>query len=109
MRCINDLEVGGRLKTLRLARQAKMIDIAVEFEISTAQYSRLENGTGKITVDVLRRACEYYDCSVDFLLFGSDEVCNSIFFQKIRGITEYDKRRFNFNCLKRLLCIVFRS
>jgi hypothetical protein len=25
------------------------------------------------------------------------------------NLKEYDKRRFNFNCLKRLLCIVFRS
>lgn len=102
MRCINDFDVGLRLKELRLKHHMKMIDIAVELEISMAQYSRLENEVGRISTDVLSKAHKYYRCSMDYILWGDETAYESVFFQKISKFEEKDKRRF----LKILCCLL---
>lgn len=102
MRCINDLEIGARLRDLRLKKNVKMIDTAVEFEVSTAQYSRLENGQGRISIEVLKKACDYYNTSIDFLLFGENNTPGSVFYQKLKNYSEYDRRRM----LKILCCLM---
>ena len=102
MRCINDSDIGTRLRELRLDIGAKMIDIAVEFDISMAQYSRLESGKARITVDVLEKACKYYHSSINYILFGEEQVHGSIFFPKLQNFEEKDVRRF----LKILTCLL---
>lgn len=102
MRCINDVDIGERLKKLREKSGAKMIDIAIEFNISMAQYSRLESGKGRISVDVLNKACQYYGRSIDYILFGAKTSKESIFFQKVQNFKEKDIRRF----LKVLCCLL---
>lgn len=102
MRCIKDVEVGTRMRNLRLDTGAKMIDVAIEFDISMAQYSRLESGLAKISVDVLGKACNYYNCSIDYILFGQKNSCESVFFQKLQSFDEKDIRRF----LKILCCLL---
>lgn len=102
MRCMNDLEIGNRLKQFRLGKKVKMIDAALEFDISTAQYSRLENGQGRISVDVLNKACRYYNTSIDYILFGETASQESIYFQKLQHSSEIDLRRV----LKILSCLM---
>lgn len=102
MRYINDLDVGTRLKNLRLDREEKMIDIALEFDISMAQYSRLESGKVRISVDVLGKACQYYNVSIDYILFGEQYSPKSFFFTKVQKFEEKDSRRF----LKILSCLL---
>lgn len=102
MRCIKDSDIGARLRKLRLNTGAKMIDMAVEFDISMAQYSRLESGIARISVDVLDKACKYYDCTINYILFGQKNTCESIFFQKLQSFEEKDIRRF----LKILCCLL---
>lgn len=84
MRCIKDSDIGARLRKLRLNTGAKMIDMAVEFDISMAQYSRLESGIARISVDVLDKACKYYDCTINYILFGQKNTCESIFFRNYK-------------------------
>lgn len=102
MRCINNLEVGNRLQQLRKEKGCKMIDVALEFDISTAQYSRLENGQGRISTDVLNGVCIYYHTTIDYILFGENITYNSIFFQKLQNYSEEEMRRM----LKILSCLL---
>lgn len=102
MRCIDHVEVGERLKRFRLDKGVKEIEVALEFAISTAQYSRLENGQGCISTDVLNRACAYYNTSVDYILFGKNQSVDSVFFQKLQNSSEEELRR----TLKILTCML---
>lgn len=102
MRCIDDLKIGVRLGQLRINKKVKKVDVAVEFEISTAQYSRLEHGQSRISVEVLQKACEYYNMTVDYILFGEDVVSESVFFQRLQNCSEGSLRRM----LKILSCML---
>lgn len=102
MQCIDDVGVGARLKELRLQKHMKEIDAAMELEVSTAQYSRFENGKASISVDVLNKAHRFYQCSMDYILSGEEEEKHSVFFDKLVDFQEKDKRRF----LKILCCLM---
>ena len=68
MQCIDDVGVGARLKELRLQKHMKEIDAAMELEVSTAQYSRFENGVFELNYEQLAFLCNIYDVSADYLL-----------------------------------------
>lgn len=94
MQSINNAGVGARLKELRLQQNIKKIDATMEFEISTSQYSRFENGNATISIEVLVKACVLYGCSMDYILWGIETKPQSIFFQRIDGDSEKNKRRY---------------
>ncbi len=101
MRCIDDFEVGNRLKTLRESKGNNKTDLAIELDISTAQYGRLENGKARITTEVLNKVCAYYNTSINYVLFGETPLYTSVFFEKINGRPQTDIKRF----LKILSCL----
>ena len=101
MRCIDDFEVGNRLKKLREDKGNNKTDLAIELNISTAQYGRLEGGKARITTEVLNKACAYYNTSVNYVLFGESPLYTSVFFEKINKLPQPDIRRF----LKILSCL----
>lgn len=101
MRCIDDFEVGNRLKTLRESKGNNKTDLAIELDISTAQYGRLENGKARITTEVLNKVCAYYNTSINYVLFGETPLYTSMFFEKINRRPQTDIKRF----LKILSCL----
>lgn len=94
MQSIDNIGVGTRLQKLRIQKNIREIDAAMEFELSTSHYSRLENGNATISVDILEKAREFYKCSMDYVLWGTESKPESIFFQQISDFSEKDKRRY---------------
>lgn len=101
MWCIDDFEVGNRLKKLREDTGNNKTDLAIELNISTAQYGRLEGGKARITTEVLNKVCAYYNTSVNYILFGESPLYESVFFKKINKFPQSDIKRF----LKILSCL----
>lgn len=101
MRCIDDFEVGKRLEKLREDKGNNKTDLAIELNISTAQYGRLEGGKARITTEVLNKVCAYYNTSVNYVLFGESPLYTSVFFEKVNKFPQSDIRRF----LKILSCL----
>ena len=102
MRCIDDAKIGERLRQLRICKSCKMIDVSIEFHISTAQYSRLEKGQIRVSADVLNKACKFYHTSIEFILFGESAAPKGGIFQKLDRYPEEKKR----TALKILSCLV---
>ena len=83
MRRINNSKIGARLKKLRESRGIDKTDAALEFNIAPSQYGRIENGKKCISTEVLIKVCSYYNTSIDYILFGKNPSCISVFFKKI--------------------------
>jgi transcriptional regulator with XRE-family HTH domain len=62
--------IGVHLKQIRLARDESQEAIARRANISTATYSRIENGHNEPSVDTLRRLAGALDVTVDELIGG---------------------------------------
>lgn len=67
MQHISDLQIGVRLQKLRESKGNNKTDLAIELNISTAQYGRLENGKATISIEVLNKICSYYNTSVNYM------------------------------------------
>lgn len=87
-------EVGGRLSELRQGRNIQMIDVALELNISPSQYGRIENGKQALNVDAAKKICEFYDCSLDYVILGKTRETGSVFFKKLGDKPEAEKRRY---------------
>lgn len=87
-------KVGGRLADLRQKRKIQMIDVALELSISPSQYSRIENGKQSLSVDAVKKICEFYKCSIDYVILGETNTADSVFFRKLDGCPETEKRRY---------------
>lgn len=92
MQCISDLEIGKRLFLLRNKKHDREIDISIVLEISPAQYCRLEKGKNRITVDVLQKACAYYNVTAEYILFGTENMKSDIL-REFDGFSERTIRR----------------
>lgn len=103
MQHISDLQIGVRLQKLRESKGNNKTDLAIELNISTAQYGRLENGKATISIEVLNKICSYYNTSVNYILFGESNSYKSLFFDKINGYPQSIIRRI----LKILSCLFY--
>ena len=87
MHQMNHADIGKRLQKLRVCKGEREVDISTVLEISPAHYCRLEKGKDKITVDVLQKACTYYDVAAEYILFGIKKKVG-IVLEKIDGCSE---------------------
>ncbi len=62
-----------RLKKARQLKGLKQKDLAKEFGISRAGYSRIENGLVELTTKNLTKISQILEISADWLLFGVEE------------------------------------
>lgn len=102
MRQLNHADIGNRLYKLRDDKGEKEVDVSVVLEISPAHYCRLEQGKTKITVDVLQKACTYYNVTAEYILFGTKKKAGLVL-QKMNGYSEEVIRRL----LKIFSCMLF--
>ena len=63
----------NRLKDLREERDLNQIDIANMLGIGQAGYSKYESEKNDIPTDILFKLAKYYNTSIDYLLFRTDE------------------------------------
>lgn len=62
-----------RLKEIREEKGLKQKDIAKILNITQVQYSRYETGMRLMPIDKLSKLAEYYNTSIDYLLYKTDE------------------------------------
>lgn len=63
----------NRLKELREDNDLLQKDIAKALGISQRNYSYLERGETLLTDDILRKLAKYYETSIDYILYETDE------------------------------------
>lgn len=74
------MKINERIRLLRLTKNYTQIYMAEELGIDAANYSRLENGQSKLTVDRLEKICEILEINIDLLLssdLGIKKINNS--------------------------------
>ena len=63
----------NRLKELREDKDLYQKDIAKILNMSQTGYSQYETETNDIPTDILKKLSEYYNTSIDYLLYQTDE------------------------------------
>lgn len=61
-----------RLKNARLAMGISQQTVAEKLEIGRACYSHYEQGIREPSIDVLKRICDFFDVSADYLIGRTD-------------------------------------
>ncbi len=62
-----------RLKEIREDKDIKQIEIANYLNITQAQYCRYETGVNIISIEKLDKLANFYNTSIDYLLYRTDE------------------------------------
>lgn len=72
--CLNeDGDIMDRLKELREDHDLLQKEIAKVLGITQRNYSYFETGTTLLTEDILKKLAKFYNVSVDYLLYQTDE------------------------------------
>lgn len=58
----------NRIKELRAERKMKQDDLAALLSVKRQSVSRYEKGTNDLDTDTIKRLCEIFDVSADYLL-----------------------------------------
>lgn len=66
------MEIGTRLKHLRLERNVTQKEIALGVGVSPVSIQRFEYGTVRPSLDTLVALADYFDVSLDYLCGRSD-------------------------------------
>lgn len=67
------IQVGQRIQELRLQKQIKSIDMAMQVEISKNHYSSIEYGDTICSAKILHKIAQNLGVSADYLLYGKEE------------------------------------
>lgn len=67
------VQIGQRIQKIRLDKQIKSIDMAVQVDISKNHYSRIEYGETVCSSKVLHKIAQSLEVSADYLLYGYEE------------------------------------
>ena len=65
-------EVGARLKGLREDKRMSQYELAEAIGISRESIARYETGKRGITVEVLDIYSDYFNVSVEYIMYGTD-------------------------------------
>ena len=63
----------NRLKEIREDKDLSQKDIAKILNVSQVAYSYYEIGKRQIPIDLLKKLAKYYNVSIDYLLYLTDE------------------------------------
>lgn len=63
----------NRIREMREDNDLLQKDVAKILNISQQQYSRYESGENELSYDGLTKLANYYDTSIDYLLYRTDE------------------------------------
>ena len=71
---LNYKEIGMRIKTMRLKNNIYQTVLAKEIGISQTHMSNIESGRAGLTLENLVKMVIIFNCSIDEIVFGKDEV-----------------------------------
>lgn len=66
--CMNE-----RMKQVRLNAGKTIKDVATALEMTVSAYAHYEQGRREPSIEVLRKICDYFDVSADYLIGRTDE------------------------------------
>lgn len=66
------MEIGNRIKLLRLERKVTQKDIAEAIGVSPVSVQRFEYGSVRPSLDTLIALADFFDVSIDYLVGRSD-------------------------------------
>lgn len=66
------MSFGERLKELRLARGLTLREVSVAIDMSIMGYAHYERGETEPTLAILRKLCDLFDVSSDYLIGRTD-------------------------------------
>ena len=81
------IDLGSRLKELRIERKYEQKRISEEFSLSRGTYSLYESNQRRPSYEILVKFADYYNVSVDYLL-GRNDNKNVTKFQKFSNYSE---------------------
>jgi transcriptional regulator with XRE-family HTH domain len=64
--------IGEQIKKLRLAAGISQVDLAKKLNVSKQSISNWENNNIMPSIDMLKRLCDYFSCSADYMLEMDD-------------------------------------
>lgn len=67
---IDMVQIGLRVKTLRLQKTMNQLELAGRLGVSQTHMSNLERGRTNLTLELLARLAEVFECSLDEIVFG---------------------------------------
>ena len=79
------VKVGQRIQKLRIQKQIKSIDMAMQVDISKNHYSSIEYGETICSSKVLHKIAQNLGVSADYLLYGKEE---KIYMKQIETLME---------------------
>ena len=71
---LNYKEIGMRIKTMRLKNNIYQTVLAKEIGISQTHMSNIESGRAGLTLENLVKMVMIFNCSIDEIVFGKEEV-----------------------------------
>lgn len=66
----NNNSIGKRIATIRKANKFTQERLAELLDVTPKHISHVENGTSSLSLKSLLKFCEYFDCSMDYLVHG---------------------------------------
>ena len=71
---LNYKEIGMRIKTMRMKNNIYQTVLAKEIGISQTHMSNIESGRAGLTLENLVKMVIIFNCSIDEIVFGKEEV-----------------------------------
>ncbi|QIZ69144.1 helix-turn-helix domain-containing protein [Geobacillus subterraneus] len=89
---INWGDVGRRIKNLRRTRHLNASDFAEQMGVATRTLSKYENGHTSPNVEFLIQVARTFNVSLDYIVFGSDDVDDIPFKDILNALSDEGKK-----------------
>lgn len=66
-------EIGLRIQNKRIERNMTGVELGTYLSVNANQVSRIETGKVKCKLEYIFILCQIFECSADYLLFGTEE------------------------------------
>ena len=88
-------EIGKRISQTRRIRGITQEKLAEELDITTKHMSLVERGVSSLSLERLIELSSYFDCTLDFLILGTENNINVIPPSILRILTSHDEKEID--------------
>ena len=83
-------EIGVRIKTLRLKNNIYQTELAKTIGVSQTHMSNIESGRAGLTLENLVKMVHIFNCSLDEIVFGEEQIKKDADAEVLKGCTVDD-------------------
>lgn len=87
---MNSKKLGDRIRDLRESRNIMQKDLAEFFGVEKSTWSQYENNKRIPDIEMLKRICEYFQISADYLLSITDKKYNPYSFEFLELVDRFN-------------------